>query len=97
VIGPDVTVFVPTAFSPEGTGPKKNNVFNAVVNGEKSFHIEVYNRWGERLWESDNKFETWNGKFESEDCQQDVYMWVVRVTDYKGEEYRYEGTVSLLR
>src|SRR5690606_23040368 len=28
-IGPDVTVFVPTAFSPEGTGPGKNNVFTA--------------------------------------------------------------------
>ncbi|MES2617751.1 MAG: gliding motility-associated C-terminal domain-containing protein [Bacteroidota bacterium] len=97
VIGPDVTVFVPTAFSPEGTGPKTNNVFNAVVNGEKTFHIEVFNRWGELLWQSDNKYETWNGKFKDTDCQQDVYVWVVKVTAYDGEKYEYEGTVSLLR
>ncbi|MDI1233855.1 MAG: gliding motility-associated C-terminal domain-containing protein, partial [bacterium] len=96
-IGPDVTVFVPTAFSPEGTGPKLNNTFYAVVNGEKSFHIELFNRWGELLWQTDNKYETWNGRYKNGDCQQDVYAWVVKVTAYDGEEYRYEGTVSLLR
>ncbi|MES2617223.1 MAG: gliding motility-associated C-terminal domain-containing protein [Bacteroidota bacterium] len=96
-IRPDVTVFVPTAFSPEGTGPRKNNVFNAVVNGEKTFHIEVFNRWGELLWQSDNKYDTWDGKFKDSDCQQDVYVWVVKVTAYDGEKYEYEGTVSLLR
>ncbi|HEY1045624.1 MAG TPA: hypothetical protein VGF79_04240, partial [Bacteroidia bacterium] len=51
-IGPDVTVFVPTAFSPEGTGPGTNNVFRPVVNGEKTYHIELFNRWGEILWKS---------------------------------------------
>ncbi|MES2618272.1 MAG: gliding motility-associated C-terminal domain-containing protein, partial [Bacteroidota bacterium] len=97
VIGPDVTVFVPTAFSPEGTGPNTNNSFKAVVNGEKTFHIEVYNRWGELLWQSDNKYDTWNGQFKNENCQQDVYAWVVKVTAYDGEAYQYEGTVTLIR
>ena len=96
-IGPDVTVFVPTAFSPEGTGPKLNNTFYAVVNGEKSFHIELFNRWGELLWETDNKYETWNGRYKNGDCQQDVYAWKVNVTAYDGKEYKYEGTVTLLR
>ena len=96
-IGPDVTVFVPTAFSPEGTGPKTNNKFMAVVNGEKTFHIELFNRWGELLWTTDDKFEGWDGKFMGEEAQQDVYMWVVKVTAFDGEKYRYEGTVTLLR
>lgn len=96
-IGPDVTVFVPNVFSPEGTGPDSNNVFRSVVNGEKTFNIEVLNRWGELLWESDDKFETWNGKYKGVNCEQDVYIWVIRVTAYDGEPYRYEGTVTLLR
>jgi hypothetical protein len=96
-IGPDVTVFVPNVFSPEETGPDSNNVFRAVVNGERSFNIEVLNRWGELLWESNNKFETWNGKYKGVNCEQDVYVWIVRVTGYDGEPYRYEGTVTLLR
>lgn len=96
-IGPDVTVFVPTGFSPEGTGPKANNMFFAVVNGEKTFHIELFNRWGELLWTTDDKFAGWDGKYRGEDAQQDVYMWVIKVTAYDGEEYQYEGTVTLLR
>ncbi|MEZ4804946.1 MAG: gliding motility-associated C-terminal domain-containing protein [Bacteroidia bacterium] len=96
-IGPDVTVFVPTAFSPEGTGPRTNNVFLPIVNGEKTYHIDLFNRWGELLWTSEDKFESWDGKYEGEDVQQDVYIWVIKVTAYDGEEYQYEGTVTLLR
>ena len=96
-IGPDVTVFVPTAFSPERTGPKTNNIFRAVVNGEKTFHIELYNRWGEKLWETDDKYAGWDGTYKGEDAQQDVYAWFIKVTAYDGEEYTYEGTVTLLR
>lgn len=96
-IGPDVTVFVPTVFSPEKTGPVLNNKFYAVVNGEKTFHIEVLNRWGEMLWKTDNKYEGWDGTYRNENCQQDVYVWVIRVTAYDGEEYQYEGTITLLR
>jgi gliding motility-associated-like protein len=97
MIGPNIIIFIPTAFSPEKTGPNTNNVFNAVVDNEKTFHIEVLNRWGEILWKSDNKYETWNGTYKNQNCQQDVYVWVVKVTDYDGKEYRYEGTVTLLR
>lgn len=96
-IGPDVTVFVPNVFSPEKTGPDSNNVFRSVVNGEKTFHIEVLNRWGEILWKSNNKYESWDGRSRGNDCQQDVYVWIIRVTAYDGEIYQYEGTVTLLR
>ena len=96
-IGPDVTVFVPTVFSPEKTGPTVNNKFNVVVNGEKSFHIKVLNRWGEMLWKTGDKYEGWDGTYRSQDCQQDVYVWIIKVTSYDGQEYQYEGTITLLR
>lgn len=96
-IGPDVTVFVPNAFSPEQTGPHKNNVFHPVVNGEKTYHVELYNRWGELLWESDDKFASWDGIYKGEPAQQDVYAWIIKVTAYDGSKYIYEGTVTLLR
>lgn len=96
-IDPDVTVFVPTAFSPENTGPNANNRFKAVVNGEKSFHIEIFNRWGQLLWESDDKNASWDGTFMGENVQQDVYAWHIKVTGFDGEAYKYEGTVTLMR
>ena len=96
-IGPDVTVFVPTAFTPERTGPKGNNVFLPIVNGEKSYHVMVFNRWGQIMWDSYDKYESWNGTYKGQDAQQDVYIWHVKVTAYDGEQYEYEGTVTLLR
>jgi gliding motility-associated-like protein len=96
-IRPDVTVFVPNAFSPERTGPATNNMFRAVVNGEKTFEIAVFNRWGEKMWETKDKMAGWDGTFMGTQCQQDVYMWVVKVSSFEGEEYEYSGTVSLLR
>jgi len=96
-IGPDVTVFVPTAFSPEGTGPAANNKFRAVVNGEKSFEIILFNRWGEILWQTTDKYEGWNGTYRKDDAQQDVYAWVIKVTAFDGKEYQYEGIVTLIR
>ncbi len=96
-IDPDVTVFVPTAFSPERSGPKTNNVFKPIVNGEKTFHVELYNRWGQMLWKTDDKNASWDGTYMGEDVQQDVYTWVIKVTAFDGEIYTYEGTVTLLR
>jgi gliding motility-associated-like protein len=72
-------------------------VFLPIVNGEKTYHVELYNRWGEKLWESDDKFESWDGMYSGVKAQQDVYAWVIVVTAYDGEEYKYEGTVTLLR
>jgi gliding motility-associated-like protein len=96
-IRPDVTVFVPNAFSPEKTGPGSNNLFNAVVNGEKTFEIAVFNRWGEKMWETKDKMDGWDGKYLKEPCPQDVYIWVVKVTSFENEQYEYSGTISLLR
>jgi gliding motility-associated-like protein len=96
-IGPDVTVFVPTAFSPERTGPKSNNVFRPIVNGEKTYYVMLFNRWGEILWESYDKFAGWDGTYRGEDAQQDVYIWHVKVTGADNVDYHYEGTVSLMR
>jgi gliding motility-associated-like protein len=96
-IGPDVTVFVPTAFSPERTGPRPNNIFRPIVNGEKSYYVMVFNRWGEVLWESTDKTQGWDGLYRGVEAQQDVYIWHVKVTSFDDEEYKYEGTVTLLR
>ncbi|MBC7426006.1 MAG: gliding motility-associated C-terminal domain-containing protein, partial [Bacteroidia bacterium] len=97
IIGPDVTVFIPNAFSPDGAGIATNNVFRAVVNGEKSFFLQIYNRWGELLFETDDKYKEWNGIYQGQACQQDVYVYAVKVTAFDGKIYRYDGTFTLLK
>ncbi len=97
VVGDDITIFVPNAFSPEGTGPAANNVFKPIINGEKTYYLQIFNRWGELLWETSNKNLYWNGKYKNENCQQDVYIWKLQATAFNEKKYNYEGTVTLLR
>jgi gliding motility-associated-like protein len=96
-IGPDVTVFIPNAFTPNQSGPGLNNRFYVVADGIISFNIRIYNRWGEQMYISDDLKEGWDGKFQGDDCQQDVYMYVVNVKGFDGKLYEYSGTISLLR
>jgi len=96
-IGPDVTVYIPNAFSPNDFGPMRNNKFYVSAQGIIAFNVRVFNRWGEKMYESDDLEEGWDGKHNNIDCQQDVYMYIVRVTGFDGKDYEYSGTVTLVR
>ncbi len=114
IIGPDILVFIPNAFSPDGGGPGSNDGFRAVVNdGVKDYHLMIFNRWGEVIWETKDKTAEWDGKYgringwdgdsktkgsdKREDVAQDVYAYYLKVVSWNGEEYKYTGTVTLIR
>jgi gliding motility-associated-like protein len=97
-IGPDITVFIPSAFSPDGAGPGRNNKFFVVAQGYIGYNLKIYNRWGEMLFEShDPEKEPWDGTYQNQPAQQDVYMYVAKVIAFDNQEYSYTGTVTLLR
>ncbi len=98
VIGPDILVFIPNAFSPDGGGPQPNDGFRAIVNeGVQAYHLIIFNRWGERMFETDDREAEWDGTFLGLPCQQDVYAYYLEVTSWSGEPYTYSGTVTLIR
>ncbi|MBI1306145.1 MAG: T9SS type B sorting domain-containing protein [Bacteroidetes bacterium] len=98
IIGPDILVFIPNAFSPDGGGPQDNNGFKAIVNdGVQTYHMIIFNRWGERLFETTDRSLKWDGTYKGEPCQQDVYAYYLEVVSWSGEPYSYSGTVTLIR
>ena len=97
-IGPDITVFIPSAFSPDGAGPGRNNKFYVVAQGYIGYNMQIFNRWGERLFESHHpENEPWDGTYKGEPVQMDVYMYYAKVIAFDGKEYEYSGTVSLIK
>ena len=97
-IGPDITVFIPSAFSPDGAGPGRNNKFFVVAQGYIGYNMQIFNRWGERLFESNHpENEPWDGTYKGESVQMDVYMYYAKVIAFDGKEYEYSGTVSLIK
>ena len=98
-IGPDVTVFIPNAFTPDPSGEPKNNTFYPVLGGYKTMHMEIFNRWGEMLFETNDPSpeKGWNGIYQGNVCTQDVYVYSLTVLGFDNKEYKYSGTVHLLR
>jgi gliding motility-associated-like protein len=97
VIGPDITVYIPNAFTPNLYGPTRNNRFYVDAEGYETFEVFIFNRWGEKVYYSTDITEGWDGMFKGEFAQQDVYTYVVNVTSFAGESYTFSGTVTLLR
>jgi gliding motility-associated-like protein len=97
IIGPDVLVYIPNAFTPGEGGPQKNDVFNVVSSGYDQFELNIYNRWGELLFVSNKVEYGWDGKYNGQLCQQDVYVYVVTVTSLDKKVYTFTGNIHLLR
>jgi gliding motility-associated-like protein len=96
-VGPDIQLFVPNAFSPNGLGPEEAEEFKVIGNFVKSYHIEIYNRWGNRVYESDDINEEWDGKAANSPCATGVYVYYIQAVSLTGEFYELNGTLNLVR
>ena len=100
-IGPDTTilyVYVPDAFTPDQSGPGTNEKFTPVVTQSKTYDLKIFNRWGEKLFESYKPGEGWDGTDSSgTPVPAGVYIFQLHITDYDNEPYVYGGTITLLK
>jgi gliding motility-associated-like protein len=96
-IGPDIIVFIPDAFSPNGFGPKTNNVFIPVATNFKDFKMVIFNRWGEKMYETESIEEPWDGDYYGKTADQGVYVYYIEVSSLDDKVYKFDGTFHLLR
>ncbi len=94
-------VFTPNTNGPSGGGYDKhsltNDVFFPYTSGVIKFKIEIFNRWGELIFVSDDINVGWDGYYKGQLCQQDVYIWKAFLKLNNGKEYNKSGDVTLLR
>lgn len=97
IIGPDIIVFIPDAFTPDGVGADRNNTFKVSVLNEKAFNLKIYNRWGEKMFETKDKNQGWNGQFRGTVCADGVYVYALDVISDEDKTYSFRGTITLLK
>lgn len=75
-----VRIFVPNVFSPNQDG--SNDVFNIGFAGDLSdYHMQVFDRWGGLVFQSNNPAQGWNGKRQNGDpAEQNVYLYQIEYT-----------------
>lgn len=95
----DVTLFAPNIFTPDGD--EYNESWRVYIAGIDiyDFHLTMFNRWGEIVWESYNPDATWNGRYGSQGMVQDgTYVWVIEAKDsYNDKKYEFRGHVTVLK
>lgn len=88
--------FIPTAFSPNGDGI--NDVFKPTLINFEDYQLEVYNRWGEKIFESDDVNLGWDGTYKSEQMQNGVYLFKMRYKTTEDMNWQnVDGLLNLLR
>ncbi len=90
------SIFVPSAFSPNGD--RNNDVFRFVAAGMQNVEFfNVYNRWGQMVYSTTSGAKGWDGTLGGKAQSAGIYVWSVRAIDYTGTVYSQKGTVTLVR
>ena len=96
-IQPSRDLHIPTAFTPNGKGPRINEKFQVISSVTGDFKIIILNRWGEQIFISKNISDSWDGTYNGKPCKPGAYAYKIRVDRNDGYRKEYNGTVILLR
>ncbi|TAE53196.1 MAG: PKD domain-containing protein, partial [Bacteroidetes bacterium] len=88
-------IFYPNAFSPNGDG--HNDEFFIVMNSIEVFEIQIFDRWGRKVFASANTDFRWDGTLNGQASPEGVYTYLVKATTYRGERFERAGSVTLIR
>ena len=89
-------VFVPKAWSPNGDG-HNDLLFPNTVNITQLNSFIIYNRWGQKVFETNQTGQGWDGKLNGVAQSMDVYIWILHAIGINGEKFRATGQAVLLR
>lgn len=91
-------LFVSNSFTPNGDGI--NDLYAIYGEYFSNFHMFIFNRWGEIIFESKDKYKVWDGNYREEPMPIGVYPWLITYTgdseEYYGP-YRLKGSVTVVR
>lgn len=97
-ITPDMLVYIPNAFTPDGNG--HNEIFIPVTSGFDITHYEfmIFDRWGTQIFSSTEPNNGWDGTFRGEYCADGAYSWRLLIrSNFDPTIKELKGAVTLLK
>ncbi len=95
VVNFENVIFVPNIFSPNGDG--SNDVLYVRGKGIASFDFIVYDRWGEKVFETNDLVTGWDGTFRGKAMNKAVFVYYLQATFIDGNEVKQKGDITLIR
>lgn len=72
----DSPLWIPNSFTPDRNG--LNETFSGVGENILEYHMQIFNRWGEKIFETDHMDQPWEGTVKGRPVQEDVYVYKIR-------------------
>jgi gliding motility-associated-like protein len=90
-----VDVFVPNAFTPNGDNV--NEYFFPVGIGITDYTMEIFDRWGEKIYSDNSSGKGWDGNYRQQLAPVGIYVYVIRV-NFRNEDWKeLKGHIALVR
>lgn len=95
-VAPDFFFHVPNAFTPN------RDILNPTYGGEgtlyfKEYSLKIFNRWGQKVFDSDSPLKKWDGTYEGNQCPEGQYTYIYLLRDVYGYYHNYKGQLTLFR
>jgi gliding motility-associated-like protein len=94
-VEPNFTFYIPNSFTPNADGV--NDYFFGIGEYISSYQMEIYDRWGELIFQSNDMEHKWDGTYRGKQVQKGQYVYRFYVTDWQHLGYDYVGSVYLSR
>jgi gliding motility-associated-like protein len=96
-VNTQINIFIPNAFSPNGDG--NNDYFQIFGNLSPVVYLEmsVFDRWGEKIYESQDPQFKWDGVYKGEPEPMGVYLYTMTASFEDGTHQDFKGSVTLVR
>jgi uncharacterized repeat protein (TIGR01451 family)/gliding motility-associated-like protein len=95
IVDPCADVFVPNAFDPGGSG--QNSMLCVYGNCIQSLHFMIFDRWGEKVFESNEIALCWDGRFNGTLMNSGEFVYVLTAILTGGTPISKKGNISLIR
>jgi gliding motility-associated-like protein len=87
--------FIPNTFTPNDDG--ENDLFRVKGLKLSEVYLAVYNRWGEKVFETNDLSKGWDGRYKGRPADVGVFGWYLKVKCLNGAETFKKGNVTLIR
>jgi gliding motility-associated-like protein len=96
---PQVTYWLPNAFTPNEDGNNDTYRGTGITEGMRNFDLKIFNRWGEQIFHTNDPIEGWNGlkNNKGEPSPLGVYLCLVTYTSPRGQSFELRNYATLIR
>lgn len=94
----DLVIYTPNSFTPNGDGINDYWKIHLMGIDIYNFHLEIFNRWGEMVFESMDPDGQWDGTYNNKMVEDGAYIWKITASDKQNDKrYEFKGQISVIK